>query len=838
MNCADRVHRQLVTLYRSHENVFLMKEFDLEDMMPIEAVKSKIWKIFDILRSENITAGDYYIVLFLLSLFKDKFVPSENLSYNTNIKHQIEAVLQKKKSETSPKYLEIYESLEPALKNISQYGIVSIIHILYSLDHKTLSNYFPEIFDSVLYRIAQSHGRHGGEFIQPSEITRLICGLTNLPENAKVFNPFAGLASFGVNLDKGQDYFGQEINQKTWALGALRIMANERPGSSRYVCDDSILHWPNETEKFDLIVSNPPYGLRLSSQHIDIDSGIRTVEQFLIEKGLHSLNDEGKLIALLPQGFLFRGMHHEQQLRQFLIDEDLLDTIISLPGGLLLNTGIQLIILVIDKKKKLPGKVRFIKADKFVVSKSPREKILDDYALNALIHGNIQDADVIRIVDIQKIKEWDYNLNVPRYFQKAIVPEKNEQLVKLKDILEYVRGQRRNLPKSGKHIRIRDLKDDKVDFQLDVSGIENMELRRPDISKISESCLLLATRWRTLKPTLFKHDGEPIFISQDILSFKVNEFIADYAYLINELNADYVKEQLESYRMGATVPFIRRDDLLEIVIKLPALELQRKKVDLLYQENLIGEKDKIAEIRKILNEELGLKQHNIRQHLKNVKDSFDVLIDFMNKNDGILKKDDIINPTRKVTVNKRIKSLYSSLESVILEINNLTNEQSYGLAKPINIIEAITKSINDIARSNFDIIFTKDDAAIQLTDLENIEVSFSENDLKEIINNVVENAERHGFIDKLKRHQILFDISVDDNKLVFLIKNNGRPYPKNIIKSFGIKGVKAGGAANQGLGVWKIIQTIQHFGHDYEIIDEPEREFPAGWIFKFKIINE
>ena len=57
---------------------------------------------------------------------------------------------------------------------------------------------------------------------------RFICGLFELPEGAKVFNPFAGLASFGVNLDKGQDYFGQELNQKTWALGALRLMAYER----------------------------------------------------------------------------------------------------------------------------------------------------------------------------------------------------------------------------------------------------------------------------------------------------------------------------------------------------------------------------------------------------------------------------------------------------------------------------------------------------------------------------------------------------------------------------------------------------------------------------------
>lgn len=60
-------------------------------------------------------------------------------------------------------------------------------------------------------------------------------------------------------------------------------------------------------------------------------------------------------------------------------------------------------------------------------------------------------------------------------------------------------------------MRIRDLKDDKVDFNLDISIVEVTELRRPDIQQISESCLLLAMRWKTLKPTLFQFKDEPIY---------------------------------------------------------------------------------------------------------------------------------------------------------------------------------------------------------------------------------------------------------------------------------------------------------------------------------------
>jgi type I restriction enzyme M protein len=508
----------------------MMKEFKIEEILPVEALKSKIWSMFDILRSERIASEDYHVLLFLLSAYKDGLFNTEILNENSNLNERLVRCLHNSESELTNQYNAILATFEPLVMRLSENGTRHIISALGELNLAILDEHFADIFDAVLYRITQSQGRFGGEFIQPVELTRFICGLAELQPNSKVYNPFAGLASFGVYLDQGQDYFGQELNQKTWALGALRIMAYQRPGTSRYVCDDSISHWPATSEKFDFIVANPPYGMRLGNQYREIEPEFRTIEQFLLEKGVHSLNEKGKLIALLPQGILFRGLH-EQRLREFLVDEDLIDTIISLPGGLLLNTGIPLIIMVLNKNKKIPGKVRFVDAKKFVDSKSPRERVLNDYGLNSFLYGSKNDSDILRLVSNDEIRAFDYNLSVPRYFQKQV------EGVKLGEIIEFVRGQRVNLPPTGKLIRIRDLKDDKIDFRLDEATIEDVELRRPDIHQITESCLLLAVRWKTLKPTYFEYKGEAIYRSQDILSFKVNEAIADKAFLINELRA-------------------------------------------------------------------------------------------------------------------------------------------------------------------------------------------------------------------------------------------------------------------------------------------------------------
>src|SRR5690606_15310707 len=207
--------------------------------------------------------------------------------------------------------------------------------------------------------------------------------LAELPANGRVFNPFAGLASFGVFLNQGQHYYGQELNKKTWAIGQLRLMAYDKIESSRFVCEDSIANWPTFSEKFDLVISHPPFNFKLSRE-VDINN--RTADQFLVNKGISSLTIDGKLIAILPQQILYRGsiigegFSRDKAIqvlsRRTLVEEDLLDTIISLPGGIFSNTGINTVIWVLSLQKKHPNQVRFINGNAFVTVKNQKEKVL------------------------------------------------------------------------------------------------------------------------------------------------------------------------------------------------------------------------------------------------------------------------------------------------------------------------------------------------------------------------------------------------------------------------------------------------------------------------------
>lgn len=809
----------------------------MADILPVEALKSKIWSMFDILRSERIASEDYRVLLFLLSAYKDGLFNTEILNENSNLNERLVRCLHNSESELTNQYNAILATFEPLVMRLSENGTMHIISALGELNLAILDEHFADIFDAVLYRITQSQGRFGGEFIQPVELTRFICGLAELQPNSKVYNPFAGLASFGVYLDQGQEYFGQELNQKTWALGALRIMAYQRPGTSRYVCDDSISHWPATSEKFDLIVANPPYGMRLGNQYREIEPEFRTIEQFLLEKGVHSLNEKGKLIALLPQGILFRGLH-EQRLREFLVDEDLIDTIISLPGGLLLNTGIPLIIMVLNKNKKIPGKVRFVDAKKFVDSKSPRERVLNDYGLNSFLHGSKNDSDILRLVSNDEIRAFDYNLSVPRYFQKQV------EGVKLCEIIEFVRGQRVNLPPTGKLIRIRDLKDDKIDFRLDEATIEDVELRRPDIHQITESCLLLAVRWKTLKPTYFEYKGEAIYRSQDILSFKVNEAIADKAFLINELHADYVQEQLESYRLGASVmPFLRKDDLMEVVIKLPSLQEQRAKVQGIYElsdkiKSLQVERNALAHGKSLKQfSEFASLKHTLGRPRQNILDWSDNLLHFLNE------KREGFEALNKAFIEFYDTDIISALKEIKRDVNFITDvlekgENGFVLSEyetstiPLSDINSL---INELSNNGFNFKIKK--LPLKSEKLKDRGISANRILFKTLLDNILTNANKYAFSKRESGNEVVVELTEVDDILSMEVKNNGKQFPKNFDREkFITKYSTADSAAGTGLGGYDIHRIATHFSNpDWELSLNEDPIYPVKFKFQFPI---
>jgi type I restriction enzyme M protein len=856
---------------------------------PIDYLSGNIFQLFDVFRnSKNINSiEDFLSIGFLfLSLHKDGLLKQYDLKDKSSFeKFRKDLFVKGELDSTKINYKKIFTILDKEVSNLENAILQRISFKLFEINREILFQNFSKVFDNVLYLYASSNLRTAARFLQPIELTRFMYGLADLKEAAKVFNPFAGLASFGVQNPSKHSYYGQELNQKIWVLGILRLMAFDKTANSKYECVDSILHWPNATDKFDFIVSNPPFRLRLENQFNDIDPSLKTIEQLLIVKGLQSLNQHGKLVTLLPETFLNSNIQEELNLRKFLVDEDLIDTIISLPSGILPYTAVPIIILFLNKKKNKPDLIRFIKADDFVEPDGSKGKILNDAKLSCLIrknnevsyydndsftvaepsveynssNKNANNSDIERIIESNQIKEFDYNINVPRYFQKKIDSNKNEDLVKLDEILSLIEDQKANPQATGKLIRIRNLKNDKLDYLLNVSNLEVDDLKGPSTYQVSESCLLLAMRWRTLKPTYFEFNGEPIYRKQDILSYKVDDSKVDIAYLIHELHADYVLEQLDSFRSSAAVmPVIRKVDLMKVVIKLPSLKEQKAKmagINEVYNEQKVNEAEanykkqialnEIEEQNNFLRHAIAGNLANLRGSFKKLKNIFENQIKHLNPEILAFKE----NEKSNLTLEKLLLSMELDIEKVSLDTqrNSLGNSSiNDALMESIEIIPFISDFVNEVSSSpnrNFEIEFTpkKEDFIDSDGNEVRVFINGNKNLLRDMFNNIIENAVEHAFESEFRSNNLIsidcFGNNTDEPSFSVSISNNGKRLPQDFTHEMFIrKGSKAGPKAGNGFGGWYINQIINKHKGSLEIDDEQGPQGIGGiWSTSFEI---
>ena len=833
IHCTREVHICVMI----DRNRRFMRELKLESITPLEHIQNQLWTIVDALR-DSVSLNDSYVILLFISLHKDGLISKKFLSEYDNksfIISKDSCSDQEKKLLSN--YTPIINSFDQTLRSINSKNIIQIVEILFEINHELLDNNFSDIFDTFLYKISESQGRIGSAVVQPIELSRLVHSLSKINETDKIFNPFAGFASYGVFFDGGNEYTGQELDTFTWAVGALRIMAHQRSEVSNFQNTDSISNWPLKN-KYDLVVASPPFGKRLSKDIGESYPGIRTIEHFLLKKGIESITDNGKVITVLAQGILFRG-GSEKRLREELIENDLIETIILLPAGILQNTGMSIIILVINKQKAQPGKVQFINATKFVHLKGTRKKILNDYALNSVIIRNNKNLEHSRLVDISVIKENDYNLNVQRYFQKEI------EGVKLGTILNYYRGRSRDIPIFGKILRFSNLiNNDNIEVKLDLDRVETTDNLHKYSRLLDESCIIISSFIKSIKPTWFEYSGIPVFIRSDMMAFRIDENNVDYSYLINELRTDYVKEQLESYGIGTSMHRIKRDDLLNIVIKLPSLEEQKAKVKGLKQyseeiESLRNERNALVHgtASAKYNEFASLK-HTLGRPRQNILDWNDNLLHFFTE-----------NPKGFETLNSSFLEYYGSdiisvLKEMKRDINFMTDvlekgENGFVIEEYKNTIISLielNKIVQELSSNGFKFKIKK--LLFKGYQAKRRGIEGNEILLKTLFDNLLTNANKYGFDKKMMGNEVIIEITEAKEDLVIEFRNNGKPFPKNYDRSkFITKYSTADSNSGTGLGGYDIHRIASAFQNpDWELILNTDPIFPVIFKFQFPII--
>ena len=297
---------------------------------------------------------------------------------------------------------------------------------------------FGDAYEYLMQMYASQAGKSGGEYYTPQEVSELLAQITVVGKTAvnKVYDPAAGSGSLLLKFAKvlgkenvRQGFYGQEINLTTYNLARINMFLHDINYEKFNIAHGDTLidpaHW--DDEPFEAIVSNPPYSINWEgdANPLLINDPRYAPAGVLAPKSkadlaftLHILSwlaVNGTAAIVEFPGVLYRG-GTERKIRQYLIDNNYVDSVIQLPPDLFFGTTIATCIVVLKKSKK-DNSVLFIDASAEFKRVGNKNKLMPDYQEKILDAFTArEDADhFAKLVSSGTIAANDYNIAVSSY---------------------------------------------------------------------------------------------------------------------------------------------------------------------------------------------------------------------------------------------------------------------------------------------------------------------------------------------------------------------------------------------------------------------------------------
>ena len=299
---------------------------------------------------------------------------------------------------------------------------------------------FGDAYEFLMTMYASSAGKSGGEFFTPQEVGELLARIVIMDKTSvnKVYDPACGsgglLLKFAKILGKEnvrEGFFGQEINLTTYNLARINMfLHNINYNNFSIERGDTLIHpvhWNDEP--FDAIVSNPPYSIKWAGKTNPIlinderfaPAGVLAptskADLAFTMHMLSWLSPKGTAAIVEFPGVLYRG-GAEQKIRQYMIDNNFVDTVIQLPPDLFFGTSIATCILVL-KKNKSDNNILFVDASDEFTRNTNKNKLSDENINNIVDllkdRKSIENKSYLATYD--EVKENDYNISVNSYLK-------------------------------------------------------------------------------------------------------------------------------------------------------------------------------------------------------------------------------------------------------------------------------------------------------------------------------------------------------------------------------------------------------------------------------------
>lgn len=293
----------------------------------------------------------------------------------------------------------------------------------------------------LIERFATDAGKKAGEFYTPHKVSELVAKLAKPKPGNRICDPTCGSAGLLIEAarevgDRNFALFGMESNGSTWALARMNMFLHGADSARIEWCDTLVSPALVENDrlmKFDRVVANPPFSLdKWGAEEAESDRynrfwrGVPPKSKgdwaFISHMIEAALEKEGRISVVVPHGVLFRGAA-EGRIREKVIEENLLDAVIGLPGNLFPTTSIPVAILIFDRSREKGGAnqdrkdVIFIDASRdFLPGKN--QNALSDEHIQKIVETVDARQDIDKyshVATLEEIRENDFNLNIPRY---------------------------------------------------------------------------------------------------------------------------------------------------------------------------------------------------------------------------------------------------------------------------------------------------------------------------------------------------------------------------------------------------------------------------------------
>ena len=308
-------------------------------------------------------------------------------------------------------------------------------------------------YEYLIRKFAEGSGQSAGEFYTPGEVGEIIARVLVPDPGMEIYDPTCGSGGLLIKCelamkakmtaaDKTQylplKLFGQEYIPETWAMANMNMIIHDMEG--RIEIGDTFKNPKFRAEKngklrtFDRVVANPMWN---QDSYIEADYDNDELDRFppgfpgkssadwgWVQHMQASLNVEGRAAVVLDTGAASRGSgnagtNKEKTVRQWFVEQDLIESVLYLPENLFYNTSAPGIVLFLNKAKPKArqNKVFLVNASRIFEKGDPKNFIPPEgiVRIAGTLIGWQEEEKLSRIVDHAELKKNDYNISPSRY---------------------------------------------------------------------------------------------------------------------------------------------------------------------------------------------------------------------------------------------------------------------------------------------------------------------------------------------------------------------------------------------------------------------------------------